>query len=571
MPTRQLIHRSKRLVGTAYDVLRAAVPSKMRQAAMVRRQRDAVDQVLAELASTSVEAFGGSTLIDGMWDNPNYWLRFTLFRTAMGLANGHEVGLVGRWNARNCRRTLNVLNIQTIHRFGDLASPTRVFRRQAHRLLLDTSRPDDILEWSLPHEFSALMLYDGLLKRQRSARVDLSHPMIVDHVAEALWSLEAAERLLDTTRPDLLVLSHAIDFSYGSLAWLGAQRNLPVFVLSGMFGVARFWKVRRPKDIFDWMSRPTAADLDNMSESRAAALAEVGQQYLAKRRAGETTDIGGFYAYSKRSEVLSRQELVRRYGWDSEKPIVAVFASNWFDYPHHTGMRGFRDFLAWIETTVAAARANTSVNWLFRAHPIDEWYGGLTLRDCLPSQLPDHIRLLEERTSSAGTTDIADAIVTLHGSIGVEAAAMGKPVLVADRGWYHDCGFVKWADGPDAYFDMLQGAWWQDMDLARVASRAQVFAGWHYCCPSWQEDFLTGDDSEQSRLYQSLTALLSDSERAVYREIETIRVWIDSDHRMYHSYKIARADSYRVSNVRPAARRTMPSGRSIQCTTDQDA
>ena len=537
----------------------------------MRRQRDAVDQVLAELASTSVEAFDGSALVDGMWDNPNYWLRFTLFRTAMGLANGREVGLVGRWKARDCRRTLNALNIQTIHRFGDLASPARVFRRQARRLLLDTSRPDDILEWSLPHGFSPLMLYDGLLKRQRCASVDLSHPMIVHHVAEALWSLEAAERLLDATRPDLLVLSHAIDFSYGSLAWLGTQRDLPVFVLSGMFGVARFWKVRKPKDIFDWISRPTAADLDNMPKSRAAALAEVGQRYLAKRRAGETTDIGGLYAYSKRSEVLSRQELVRRYEWDSEKPIVAVFASNWFDYPHHTGMRGFRDFLAWIETTVAAARSNTSVNWLFRAHPIDEWYGGLTLRDCLPSQLPDHIHLLEERTSSAGTTDIADAIVTLHGSIGVEAAAMGKPVLVADRGWYHDCGFVKWPGGSDAYFDMLQRAWWQDMDLARAARRAQVFAGWYYCCPSWQEGFLTGDDSEQNRLYLSLPALLSDSERAVHREIETIRDWIDSDHRMYHSYKIARADSYRVSNVRPAARRTMSSGRSIQCTRDQDA
>ena len=34
----------------------------------------------------------------------------------------------------------------------------------------------------------------------------------------------------------------------------------------------------------------------------------------------------------------------------------------------------------------------------------------------------------------------ADALVTYHGTSALEYASLGKPVMVADRGWYHDFG-----------------------------------------------------------------------------------------------------------------------------------
>ncbi len=35
-------------------------------------------------------------LVDGMWDNPNYWTRYAFIRAALGLWQGHETGVIGR-------------------------------------------------------------------------------------------------------------------------------------------------------------------------------------------------------------------------------------------------------------------------------------------------------------------------------------------------------------------------------------------------------------------------------------------------------------------------------------------
>ena len=43
-------------------------------------------------------------LIDGMWHNPNYWLRFSMIRSALGLFNYNEIGLVGKYSKNKSTR-----------------------------------------------------------------------------------------------------------------------------------------------------------------------------------------------------------------------------------------------------------------------------------------------------------------------------------------------------------------------------------------------------------------------------------------------------------------------------------
>jgi hypothetical protein len=231
------------------------------------------------------------------------------------------------------------------------------------------------------------------------------------------------------------------------------------------------------------------------------------------------------------------------------RPVVAVYASNWFDFPHALGMSRFRDFLDWIESTLKVALATPSVRWLFRAHPGDRWYGGMTLQDVMPRSLPEHVTLLPDSYSGAAVMEMSDALVTYHGSAAVEYASQGKPVLVADRGWYHDCGFTVFPDSREHYLSLLSENWFNKVNVAAAKHRAEVFAGMYFCCPDWQAGATLPDDSDRTRLSQGLTSFTQTHEESIRREVATIREWLSSGSRGYHTFKMARSEAYALSNL----------------------
>jgi hypothetical protein len=499
--------------------------------------------MLAQLSRTPAAAFPGPVLVDGQWDNPNYWLRYSLLRAALGLA-GTEVGLLGPYNAGAVRRTCEVLGMGQTVAINAFLGPEAAARSEARRRLAATRDPGEILGWDLAgvpgHD-----LYDCLLKRQRHAVVDLRHPAIEDDVTEYLRYLDAVPRLLDAVRPNLLVASHTFSgrLLLGPLVWLSSRRGIPVVGPYGNYGVLRLFKIQGPAEVPDFFDSPSARDLDEVLEGQAEALARIGREYLEARRDGRTDDIGSQYAFQG-DRTPDRARLCKLFDWETERPIVAVYASTWFDAPHCNGMQQFRDFADWLQVTLEVARGCRDVNWLFRGHPCDAWYGGITLRDLMPTGLEGHVRLCPPEWSGAAVLRSADAVVTLQGTAAIEYAAAGKPALVADRGWYHDRGFAKWSRSREEYARDLARPWWETLARDVVARRAQVFAGWYFCRPAWHEGFHLEDDSQQDRLYDTIPGLLERYPQVVRREIDEIREWYRSPERFYHTYKMRRASQY---------------------------
>ena len=520
-------------------------PGPLYRAYDLSRWRRRSESILADFMADAEPRFKGAVLVDAMWDNPNYWIRYALFRAAVGSAGGRELGVLGPYRAVEGRETLGRLGISRAVQVLDLRGDMAAHRQEAERLLSQTATPADVLRWRLPQGVPADFVYDGILKRQRAAIVDLADRRLVGYVTEALASIAAADALLDSDRFELVLLSHAVNFQFAALAWMAVRRGIPVVLLYGNYGVARFVKLVEPDDLYDTTDRPKAADLDGIPEARQQALAAIGSAYLEKRLSGRTDDIGGLYAFQKSSAHVSRDALVERFGWDPDRPVVGVYASNWFDFPHPCGMTHFRDFLDWIQATLSVAQRQRRVNWLFKAHPCDQWYGGVTLSDLVPPlEASGHVQLVPIDWNGAAVLDVVDAVVTYHGTVGIEAAAAGKPVLVADRGWYHDAGFVTWPQSREQYLDALAGDWWKAVDLHATRRRAQVFAGWYFGRPAWQQGFVLEDDPVQAPIYARVPRLFADNPEALRRELDTIRAWFASDRRHYHTFKMSLADEF---------------------------
>ena len=546
-------YRIGRIARRTYDAgrnLRALLsPSRRCKRAGIAAQRAQVDALLNRLGRVSACRFEGTVLVDAMWDNPNHWVRYALFRAALGLAYGREISLHGRHARAETLRTAGRLGFADAVTFCDVPADDRAARRQARRLLAGTQRPEDILAWDLPHDLPPGIVYDGLLRRQISATVDVRHPGIEDHVTEALMELQRAERLLETVRPDLVALSHTVNFDFGSLAWLAVRNGIPGGVLYGEYGLQRFSKLRGPDSIYLTSNSLTRALFDALPESQRAALHVVGREYLERRLAAQTWDVGAIHAYRNGVTSTSRTELCRSAGWDEDRPIVAVYSVSWFDFPHLYGEMTFRDPLDWMQTTIDAALQAPHVNWLFRPHPLEGRYGGVSLRSMMPARLPAHIRMAPSSASGADVMASVDALVTLYGTAGIEFAALGKPVLSASRGWYHDIGFTRTPTTRDDYKAALGTTWWEGLGNEQTRYLANVFAGWHFCCPYWQGGFVLGDDFEQGRLYQTIPDLFENHAEETGKEIDLISDWWESDMKGSHSFKMLRASGYALSNV----------------------
>lgn len=503
------------------------------------KHRDGAEELMAGLASGS--GFSGPVLIDGLYDNPNYWYRVALLRAALGF--GREIGLVGSFNTKKARRTFAAFGIDEVvhHR----ALGRREMKPVARELLSGTRCPADILGWSLPDELPGELVYDGILKRQRGAEVDLSDPNLEGYVVDALCGIAAARRILDAYDFKLIVLSHTINFTWGPLCWLAVSRGIPVVLAFGLCGVSRFVRMQSRDDIHELHDQ--FDDVDALPRECVKRLKDIGQRYLTLREAGRTDDIQAEYAFRRNRRSIDRSALAAHFGWDAEKPIVAFYASHWFDWPHRVGMSHFTDYADWTRASMAVAR-RSGVNWLVRPHPLEERFGGAVLSDVI-DDLPPHVRLDDGGWTGSAVLRAVDALVTYHGTAGVEFAAIGGPVLLPDRGKYERCGFARVAKSRDDYLCLLDTAWWRDFDSEAARHRALVYAGLFYAAPDWQGGLINRDESLQDALYEDIAAMLVGQRQALQRELDEIRDWWGSGKSHYHAFRMLRASGFQLTNV----------------------
>jgi len=549
------IRRVRRLAGGALDRIRALGPAARARAERVRRVRGAGDALLRALADGPVPAGRGTVaervLVDGTWDNPNYWFRFAMARRALGLATSRMTGLLGEFKRADVAASFDAFGVVDTRDLHAISAPAVRHREAARALLSTVADAAGLLRTALPGGMPGEIFYDGVLKRQRRGTADLGDPALVDHTAEQLACIDAAVQVFDEVRPELVLLTHGLNFSYGAIAWEAIKRGVPVLLLYGDFGTTRFVRLFGRDDLFVFPSRPTPVELAGLSPTARTDLIRIGAKQLELRRLGRTNDIGGRYAYAGNGTELSKDAVCRGFGWDPAKPVIGIYASNPFDYPHCTGMFHFRDFVEWNVETVAAAARNPHANFLVKPHPIDRRYGlrfGEGLAEAVRATGAPNVRLVDESWPGAELMRCLDGVVTHHGTVGFEAAAMDVPVMTTDHAWYEEIGFVTRPESKAAYLEKLAGPWWRDRPGA-AAELGHLAAGLYYGVPDWHGEYILRDDSDQDAIYETLPAFLAGNAAAIEREIATIRDWYDAKHPFFHMFKMFRADRYQLGNV----------------------
>ena len=478
-------------------------------------------------------------LIDGGFYNLGYFYRLQLLRSSIKSLNQIEKAFIWDCNFKMCKKILKSIGLKDIYYLND--KPNRKTKELAETLASSLKTKEEIINLKLPENIPGYLLYDIILRLQRNATVDLKDKNLKKYIFKFLNSIDFSKKLINEFKPEVIILSHATSYPCSAIAWVAAQKKIPVFVLTGDHGIPRIWKILKPKDIFLGFGYPINKNIKNLTYDKKLKIIENGKKYIEERISGNTSDIGGRFAFQRKNKELEELKKICK-----NKKVVAIYSNTFYDFPHTFGMSRFLDVLDWLKNTINIAKENKNIFWLIRPHPLDEWYGGIKLKDLLPEILPENIILLSYEYSGKDILEISDGLVTHHGTAAIEFAVMGKPVLIADKGWFHEFGFVKFPKNKNEYFENLSFKWQKTTNQKLAQTKANLFAGIFYGIPEWQKEGIMPDDSDTDKLRKKLPIFIKNKKNIISKEIKLIRKWIDSDNFDYHSFKIVNSKKFAI-------------------------
>lgn len=180
-------------------------------------------------------------------------------------------------------------------------------------------------------------------------------------------------------------------------------------------------------------------------------------------------------------------QVAQRLTLNKTKKYAVLFTSSTDEPQGQPEARGvFNHQHDWVRSTIAYFSNRPDWNMIIRTHPNS---GGkrsvgtnsqeLEFITDLTADLPDnvHVVLPEDDVSSFDLMKLAHCGLIWHSSVGIEMAAMGRPVLRAGNYWFRDADFMQSPADENAYAECVDAL----LNTAEQGlSTNQVISAWRF-------------------------------------------------------------------------------------------
>jgi hypothetical protein len=311
----------------------------------------------------------------------------------------------------------------------------------------------------------------NILNRRKFDRFDLDDHETALEVRRELersrTNVLAAEKMLEVSPPSIGLLFEKGLSPMAEIFGACIARGIPViqYVVSqnpNDYVLKRFTLENRRQHPFslDDTSWKAVQSMPWSEEHESVLMRELEEAYVAGRWFNRK-----FLHQNK--VIKSPDEVRRQLALNAAKKTAVIFSHVLWDATFFYGDGLFDNYEKWLLATVTAACRNPEVNWVIKLHPDLVWklkYEGYTgeLRDILAirasvGELPSHVKLVAPDTdiSSYSFFQITDYCITVRGTIGIEMACHGVPVITAGTGRYSGLGFTIDSASQDEYLGRL--------------------------------------------------------------------------------------------------------------------
>jgi hypothetical protein len=270
----------------------------------------------------------------------------------------------------------------------------------------------------------------------------------------AVLTAHAIDRLLADGGYDVVVANHGIYSPQGIIGEVARARGVRVVNWNPAYRSQCFVFSHGDTYHHTMISEDAAVWQDRQltPEQRRRTL-----DYLRDRRSAR-----GDWIWFNRADDSPLEHLRAELGLD-ERPMVVALTSVVWDACLHYESNAFESLTDWVLQTVDYFAARPDLQLVIRIHPA-EVTGAVKSRDRMADaisgrfpDLPENVKVVppESPLSTYSLLDNANAALVYSTKTGIEASALGVPVVVAGEAWIRNKGFTFDADTPGAYREIL--------------------------------------------------------------------------------------------------------------------
>jgi len=384
-----------------------------------------------------------------------------------------------------------------------------------------------------------------IMRQTRQGTLDFNNPthkeIAMISLSRSLSAAQGAYRLIDELNPAILVVVDRGYTPYGEMFDACVNKKIPVLtwnvahrdntIMLKRYNLANRYShpASLSKDSWEAMQKLNWTD-----ERRNELYQELSSSYESGEWYGEVGT-----QFEKKG--FEKNEIINRCDLDNRKKIAVIFSHIFWDATFFWGEDLFRDYEDWFVQTVKEACKNKNVNWLIKIHPantikdnrdgvISEPSEVIALRKKI-GFLPDHVKVINADTpiSTWSLFQAMDYCLTVRGTVGIEAAMLGKVVLTAGTGRYDRHGFTQDFSSPKEYLRCIRYI----EDLPKVSHKMKELAeryayGIFICRPLKLKTFSFGfkRDSKASMFVKYNSSIMGNLQEA--EDLKEISKWICS-------------------------------------------
>jgi hypothetical protein len=316
----------------------------------------------------------------------------------------------------------------------------------------------DLLRFEFQGVAIGRIVLSNYLSRYKFARFDIDDPASLRELeidlARSRETVIAARKLVEKSRPKVALLLEKGLSPMAELFGVCVESGVPVVQYSGSQATNSF--VLKRYSMANRYQHPFSLDLSTWERVKTMPWSEERESELMQEFA--TSYQQGTWFNRKflhqGKQIKSTEDVRRQLGLDPARKTAVIFSHVLWDATFFYGEGLFDNYESWLLETVRVACESRNINWVIKLHPDLVWklkYEGYSgeLRDIIAIRssvgaLPDHVKLVPPDTdiSSYSFFAITDYCVTVRGTIGIEMACHGVPVLTAGTGRYSGLGFT---------------------------------------------------------------------------------------------------------------------------------
>lgn len=340
-------------------------------------------------------------------------------------------------------KSFNIDLFKSIKDFQPSFLTTLHHKLLALKFYISIKKAEDLLKLKFKNIIFGDLLYDTILKNvPKESTISKITRRELNYIYQAIQFIVTYNRLITKNDIRLYIATHSQFLEYGLLVRVCLKKNIPVIETTdiqlwlhqyNLFDFD-FSNIKYHKYLFGQINTLLNSDHLSINES---------EKLLANRFNGNLDQSDVRLAY-KDKKIYNRNDLCKTLKIENNFPFVFIFAHIFSDSPQSasSGML-YRDYYTWLKETIREICGISGVNWIIKPHPSNTVYNETGMVDRLVEKHNGAgVFLCPNDLNPVSVIEIASAIVTAQGTVGIEFSCMGIPVIVASKPFYSGFGFT---------------------------------------------------------------------------------------------------------------------------------